>query len=71
MSNNELFAEIIPTEEATLSGGRRRRRRGRAEALADATASGRNVFTDTVTNAEVDRYGNASASSSSTSIASN
>ena len=70
MSNNELFAEIIPTEEASLSGGRRRRR-GRAEALADATASGRNVFTDTVTNAEVDRFGNSSASSSSTSIASN
>jgi hypothetical protein len=70
MSNNELFAEIVPTEEASLSGGRhRRRRRGRADAEADASASGRLVFTNTFTNAEVDRYGNASATSSSTSSA--
>ena len=65
MSNNELFAEIMPTEEASLSGGRLfRRRRGRADAEADASASGRLVFTNTFTNAEVDRFGNSSATSS-------
>ena len=71
MSNNELFAEINPTEEASGSGGYyyRRRRGGRADAEADAFASGRVVFTNTFTNAEVDRFGNASATSSSTSSA--
>ena len=70
MSNKELFAEIMPAEEASLSGGRLHRRRGgRADAEADAFASGRFVFTNTFTNAEVDRYGNASATSSSTSSA--
>ena len=50
MSNNELFAEIVPTEEASLSGGRlHRRRRGRADAEADANASGRFIFTNTFT----------------------
>ena len=76
MSNN-LFAEINPQEEATLSGGYfhilpyypRRRRPGRADATADAQASGRQVFTNTFTNATVDQYGNASATSSSTSSA--
>ena len=70
MSDNKLFAEIVPSEEASLSGGHyRRRRRGRAEAFGDATASGNQVFTETITNAEVDPFGNSSASSSSTSIA--
>ena len=54
--DNQLFAEINPSEEASLSGGRYyRRRRGSAEAIADANASGRNVFTDTFTNSTVDR----------------
>ena len=40
MSNNEqLFAEIIPSEEANLSGGRGLGSRGQAEVNAEATAT--------------------------------
>ena len=70
MSDNQLFAEINPTEEATVSGGHYHGffphyRPGRATAIADASASGRNAFTSTFSNAQVDRYGNATATSSS------
>ena len=59
MSNNEqLFAEIIPSEEATLSGGNGGHRRGRrfkndAYAGATADARGRNTFARTDTDAYV------------------
>ena len=59
MSNNEqLFAEIIPSEEANLSGGSggsRARRKPLNEAFATATADaiGENTFTDTFTDAFV------------------
>ena len=72
MSNNEqLFAEIIPSEEATLSGGNgghRRHRRFRNDAYADATADaiGPNTKTSTYTDAFV-VYGERSSSTSSSS----
>ena len=59
MSNNEqLFAPIIPSEEANLSGGRGgqgRHRTGYNDATAGATADaiGHNTFTDTYTDAFV------------------
>ena len=58
MSNNEqLFAEIIPSEEATLSGGdggyRHRRYYNDARAGATADARGRNTFARTDTDAYV------------------
>ena len=74
MSDNNLFAEINPTEEATVSGGHygyfpRYRRSSTAAAFANASASGPNAFTSTFSNATVDRHGNASATSSSVAIA--
>ena len=63
MSNNEqLFAEIIPCEEATLSGGsgygygqphHYYNYKNDAYAGASADAQGYNTFSDTYTNAEV------------------
>ena len=72
MSNNEqLFAEIIPSEEANLSGGYggrggRPAPRFNNDATADATADaiGPNTYTDTYTDAFV-VYGERSSSTSS------
>ncbi len=71
MSNNELFAEIIPSEEASLSGGRggrggRQTPRFKNDATADATADaiGPNTYTNTYTDAFV-VYGERSSSTSS------
>ena len=69
MSHNEqLFTEIIPSEEANLAGGNRGRRRRRPlnTASADATADafGRNTDTYTFTDAFV-RQGHRSSSTSS------
>ena len=76
MSNNEqLFAEIIPSEEATLSGGMGRGRRrpikhrrghNKADAKALADAVGYDTKTFTFTDANVIQ----GVSSSSTSISS-
>ncbi|MGV2826836.1 hypothetical protein [Myxosarcina sp. GI1(2024)] len=72
MSNQEpLFAEINPSEEANLSGGRRRGRPpGVNLAFADATADaiGLNTFTQTFTDAFV--VEGVRSSSTSSSIAS-
>ena len=71
MSNNEqLFAEIIPSEEANLSGGRGgagRHRGGYNDAEADATADaiGHNSFTATYTDAFVVQGKRSSSTSSS------
>ncbi|MGK7947611.1 MAG: hypothetical protein AB4368_02070 [Xenococcaceae cyanobacterium] len=66
--NQELFTEIIPSEEANLAGGsgRHRRRRPVNTASADATADafGRNTDTYTFTDAFV-RQGHRSSSTSS------
>ena len=65
--NQELFTEIIPSEEANLAGGSgRRRRRPVNTASADATADafGRNTNTYTFTDAFV-RQGHRSSSTSS------
>ncbi len=74
MSNNELFAEIIPSEEASLSGGYggrsgrggRQTPRFKNDATADATADaiGPNTYTNTYTDAFV-VYGERSSSTSS------
>jgi hypothetical protein len=72
MSNNEqLFTEIIPSEEANLSGGRGYRGdypapRYNNDAYADATADaiGPNTYTNTYTDAFV-VYGERSSSTSS------
>ena len=73
MSNNEqLFAEIIPSEEANLSGGNggyggRHKTGGFNDATADATADaiGHNTFTDTYTDAYVVQGKRSSSASSS------
>ena len=68
--NEELFTEIIPSEEANLAGGnggrRHHRRRPVNTASADATADafGRNTDTYTFTDAFV-RQGRRSSSTSS------
>ena len=76
MSNNEqLFAEIIPTEEANLSGGRggagRHRTGGYNDASAGATADaiGFNTYTDTYTDAFVVQGERSSSTSYSTASA--
>ena len=72
MSNNEqLFAEIIPSEEANLSGGYcgacHEKSGGFNDAKADATADaiGHNTFTDTYTDAYVVQGKRSSSTSSS------
>ena len=74
MSNNEqLFAEIIPSEEANLSGGYcgachpKKKSGGFNDAKADATADaiGHNTFTDTYTDAYVVQGKRSSSTSSS------
>ena len=71
MSNNEqLFAEIIPSEEANLSGGNggyQKKPRYYNDAYADATADaiGHNTFTDTYTDAYVVQGKRSSSTSAS------
>ena len=66
--NKQLFSEIVPTEEANLSGGSRRHHRrpiNTASADAFADARGRNTDTYTFTDAVVVQGRRSSSTSSS------